>query len=139
MIHFIQRQPELSKTVGQAQIKAGHREGTPPVLELSSVSVAVWESTLSHQGKEFSVFRQHSGTTSVHLQSQIQTNSSISSQFLLPSSHRDVTFGHRPQRIIIHNPATPLSIPHPSPLLPLSSTLHSSLMSSLPPSIASSR
>lgn len=74
LIHFIQRQPELSKTVGQAQIKTGHHEGTPPVLELSSVSVAVWESSLSRRGKQFSVFRHHSGTTSVHLWSQIQVH-----------------------------------------------------------------
>lgn len=67
LIHFIQRQPELSKTVCQAQMKAGQREGTPPVLELSSVSVAVWKSNLSRREKEFSVFRQHSGMTSVHL------------------------------------------------------------------------
>lgn len=127
LIHFLRRQPELSKTLGQAQIKAGRRKGKPPVPELFSVSAAVWESSLSRLGKEFSVFRQHSRTKSRDNCEFIKPYSNKFIYFLsyLPS-HGDITFDHRPQRTIIHTPATLLFIHllllcflFPPPFIPL--------------------
>lgn len=43
--------PELSKTVGQTQIKAEHPKGTRLILELLSVRAAAWEFSLSRLGK----------------------------------------------------------------------------------------
>lgn len=89
----------------------------------------MWESSLSHRGTELSVFRQHSGTTSVPLEkAKFKQIHPLPVRSSIPSSREEVPFGRRPQRIIIHRPATPLFIP-PSllALLPLPSALPPSL------------
>lgn len=62
-IHFSQREPELSTTVGQARIKTRHLEGTPPVPELF-LRQPWLESSFPRLEKEFSVFKQQGGRQS---------------------------------------------------------------------------
>lgn len=57
LIHFVQQHTELSKTVGQTQIKVGHCKGAQLTPEFLSVRVAVWEFSSSRLGRQVQCVR----------------------------------------------------------------------------------